>query len=178
MQHVLIVVHPGSALGSADFNLGRTEATAAREALVQELDQWEGPLLIIHGELSEELYRYPQLDQALRWAQARNTQAGFPSHERDGCDENGADANQEAAIQAWVDEEKWDPQTTVFRVSGAWYHPEDQGGCVGSVISRLKNLGYQAEVSPSVVVLPSGDPESTLEVVAPPSAQKPRALRP
>lgn len=178
MQHVLIVVHPGSALGSADFNLGPAEARAAREALIQELDQWEGPLLIIHGQLSDELYRYPQMDQALRWAQARNAQAGFPSHERDGCDENPPNANQEAAIQAWVAQEQWDPQATSFRVTGAWYHPEDQGGCVGSVIARLKKLGYQAEVSPSAVVLPSADPESIPEVAPTAPAQKPRAPRP
>ena len=174
MQPVLIVVHPGSALGSADFNLGRPDARAAREALIQELDQWEGPLLIIHGTLSDELYRYPQLNQALRGTQARNAQNGFAAHERYGCDENASNANQEAAIQAWVAQEQWDPHTTLFRVTGAWYHPEDGGGCVGSVIDRLKALGYRTEVSPSVVKMPCDEIDATPKTDPPLRRRAPR----
>jgi len=151
MQTVLVVVHPGSALGSADFNLGKFEARAARDQLAQELETWEGPLLVIHGQLSEDLPDYPRLHQAIEGAVARNKAAGFAADQVRGCDEE--EHNQEAAAEAWVSSLAWNSQETEFEVSGAWYHPEDGSGCVGGVIEHLKQLGYSAHVSPSAVEL-------------------------
>ncbi len=42
MERVLVVVHPGSACGSANFNIGQFEARSAREELADELTRWDG----------------------------------------------------------------------------------------------------------------------------------------
>ena len=68
---ILVLVHPGSACGSADMNLGKFEARAARAELAYELDYWHGTLLVIDGELSDELPWYPQLDRAITECLAR-----------------------------------------------------------------------------------------------------------
>jgi len=170
-QHVLVVVHPGSALGSADFNLGVLEARAARDTLKAEFEAWTGPVVVIHGELSNDLPCYPGLKHALDTMVDRSSQAGHPAEQVQGCDES--DYNQQAAITDWVAQHAWNPEDTTFEVTGAWYHPEDGTGCVGSVIERLTELGYTAMVSESVVELSSeedmdDEPEEEARSTPPP----------
>lgn len=72
VHRVLVLVHPGSACGSANFNIGKFEARAARDALCSELDNWRGDVLVIDGELSDELEFYPSFDLAIRDCLQRN----------------------------------------------------------------------------------------------------------
>ena len=175
-QSVLVVVHPGSALGSATSNLGGFEARAARDALAWELNHWEGPALIIHGELSDELPLYPAMEQALDDLLWRNRQAGFVTEAVRGCDNEAH--NQEDAIEQWVREQAWDPATS-FVVTGAWYHPEDGSGCVGSVIDKLKSLGYTATVGESPVeMLFEEEEEDDLDEDPEPEVEAPKPRGP
>lgn len=181
MQTVLVVVHPGSALGSANFNLGKFEARAARDELAQELEEWNGPMLVIHGELSDELPYYPRLNQAIEEAVERNKAAGFRSQQVRGCDSE--EYNQENAVEDWVAEVGFNATDTDFEVTGAWYHPEDGSGCVGGVIEHLKALGYSAQVSPSAMELcfeeePNEDLDEEPEVAPAPVTLQRKKPRP
>jgi hypothetical protein len=62
---VLIVVHPGSACGSADFHMGRSLADDCRQLLIKRLDAWQSHVVILDGELSDELTDYPAFNEAL-----------------------------------------------------------------------------------------------------------------
>jgi hypothetical protein len=64
-QKLLVIVHPGSACGSADFNLGKFEARAARDTLRGAIEDWEGGVIVIDGELSDELEHVPSLARAM-----------------------------------------------------------------------------------------------------------------
>lgn len=77
----LVVVHPGSALGSANMNLGKFEARAARAALAFALEQWEGDVVVIHGEMSDELPYYPRLQEAIQGVLERNRASGHHASE-------------------------------------------------------------------------------------------------
>lgn len=179
-EEVLVVVHPGSACGSADMNLGRMDARAARDALAFELDRWQGPVVVIHGEFSDELPSYPMLGQAVSNVVARARQAGHRADEILGDD--NSDHNQVAAITEWL-EANVGADRPAFRVTGAWYHPEDGGGCVGSVLDQLRALGHEAIVADSVVELCSESEDDELddeeEAIAPVPPPKPirRRLR-
>lgn len=144
---ILVLVHPGSACGSADMNLGKFEARAARAELAYELDHWHGTLLVIDGELSDELPWYPQLDRAITECLARGAHLPVPSRRVLGDDPAQVESAREFAAQIGP------AAAAGFRVTGAWYHPEDGGGCVGSVVDELRRLGYPAEVSDNAVAL-------------------------
>lgn len=150
---ILVLVHPGSACGSANYNLGRTEARCARESLVHCLDDHAGGLIVIDGDFSDELPDYPDLNQAIHKAIQRATDAGQVALRVMGDD--GQDFNQTRAI-ASVLEAHPDLKSHPFIVTGAWYEaptPDDTepGGCVGSVLTALATLGVRAHVDESAV---------------------------
>lgn len=160
----LVVVHPGSALGSANMNLGKFEARAARAALAFALEQWEGDVVVIHGEMSDELPYYPRLQEAIQGVLERNRASGHHASEVQGDDAQAH--NQEAAIDAWLVDQGIIPGAMKFCVTGAWYHPEDGGGCVGSVVDRLRERGHSAEVDASAVEIDLNASEDENEDVA------------
>ncbi len=148
MTPVLIVVHPGSACGSADFNLGRLDARAARESLVDELNGWSGPLVVIDGALSDELASYPALNSAIVGAYTRAQQGGYLSLRLQGDDPEQVDRTRDL-LAVLPDGGKGHE----FVVTGAWYHPSDGGGCVGSVVEVLHAAGCRVNVSDSALCL-------------------------
>lgn len=133
------------------MNLGGFDARAGRDALMWGFDHWEGDVVVIHGELSDELPHYPAFQSSLTALLDRSRQAGFRGDEILGDDGGASEENQEMAIARWVSEHHIDPKTSAFQVTGAWYYPEDSSGCVGSVIDQLRLLGYSAEVHDSVL---------------------------
>lgn len=148
-EKVLVVVHPGSALGSADSNLGGFAARAGRDALQWAFDHWEGSVVVIHGNLSDDLPYYPEFRASLIGMLARAKAAGNRSDEIQGDDR--AIHNQEAAISQWVVEQKLTPGNTEFELTGAWYNGGTHFvgkdyGCVGSVLERLLKMGFLASV--------------------------------
>lgn len=52
---ILVIVHPGSACGSAEMNLGKDNAQVQRLDMQQLIEGWEGGVVIIDGTLSDEL---------------------------------------------------------------------------------------------------------------------------
>ena len=155
---ILVLVHPGSACGSANYNLGRTEARAAREGLALELDSWQGGLLVIDGEFSDELDEYPLFAHAIREALERAKSDGLT------CERvMGNDPEQQDRIREFIAADSQRASQSHFVVTGAWYHPEDGGGCVGSVIERLKEAGCSVVLADSAVSI-EFDEDDDLEV--------------
>lgn len=150
LREIFVVVHPGSALGSANMNLGKFIAEGARSALEHAFDSWTGPSVVIHGELSDELPHYPQFAQALNQMVNRSQAHGHVVATLVGDDES--EHNQEEAIKNWVTAQGLVPGEVRFRVTGAWYHSSDGGGCVGSVIDQLKALGHTAQLDEDSVL--------------------------
>lgn len=149
---LLVLVHPGSACGSADFNIGKVAARCARDDLCRELDSWQGALVVIDGELSDELSDRPALQSSIDDALARAQASPFGGLRVMGSDPEQVDCIREVALT-------WGPTARErdITVTGAWFHPEDGSGCVGSVIQALRDLGFKATVSAHAVCLASED---------------------
>jgi hypothetical protein len=141
-REVLVLVHPGSACGSADFNLGKFDARCARDGLVSELKDWRGGIVVIDGALSDELPWYPALDEAIRNALERAKAANLESIRAEGDDPKQIRVARKLAL-----EHNWSDGSRSFVISGAWYHEEDEGGCVGSVLQALSVGGCKASLS-------------------------------
>jgi hypothetical protein len=146
---ILVLVHPGSACGSADFNIGHIEARAARDGLCFELDAWAGGILVIDGGFSDELPEYPTLNAAIEGALERSLKAGLVSQRVMGDDPEQSDRAREFIGLLGAD-----AQAYTFCITGTWYMPDDGGGCVGSVLEVFQAAGLTAEVSDHAVVLP------------------------
>lgn len=157
--NVMVVVHPGSCCGSADFNLGYQTAEAYRTALQSDLDAWNGPLVVIHGELSDELPRYPALNSALQGCMARATQ------QKQGwsfvADDNTLPPHP-VAFMRFLKRAGF-PKGTWFRITGAWHHRDDSAGCVNSIYDAAQKMGYNADVRDSAFDIDGDDPDDDYE---------------
>lgn len=160
---ILVLVHPGSACGSADFNLGRAIAREARETLARQISAWRGGVLVIDGELSDELVDYPSLDCSIKDGLRIAKESGHISQRV-----VGDDPDQVQRISEFVASlSEQDKSETAFTVTGAWFDPNDGEGCVGSVHKQLIALGCKAEVSESAVNVASEDADGLTEQPSP-----------
>lgn len=151
----LILVHPGSCCGSADFNLSSADAALQRAFLQEELDSWSGAIVVIDGALSDELPGFPTFDAAISRTLGRASQAGLLS-----CRILGDDASEFTQVDAakkLVDEHGLEPTTHAIKLTGAWYDPEDQEGCVNSVYEVFEDAGFSVDVLDSAFSLDSLD---------------------
>jgi hypothetical protein len=164
-QKILVVVHPGSVCGSADFNLGVDAGAKARQALIREIQGATGAgVIVIDGDLSDELAleKYAKLDSAIIRGLERASNQGLISTRVLGHDPDQVDRIREAV-------EGLSPadRAREFVVTGAWYYESDAGdadapwgeGCVGSVAAELERLGCKVQVSPHA--LRQGDVDDT-----------------
>ncbi len=145
-KKLLILVHPGSACGSADFNLG-DEGPAARGALAREIMDWQHDMLIVDGALSDELAIYPVMGIAIE-----NT-----------LDQNDRLVVREVAcdftFERWPEKvakklsEMWPGGPHDVRITGAWVH-EDGTGCVNAVKEAIAPSGHRIEISTTALLLP------------------------
>ena len=156
-EAVLVLVHPGSACGSADFNLGTAAAQAARGALITELDEWSGGIVVIDGGLSDEIAVHPSFDRAINACLARARSSGLTANRVAGDDPEQVDRIREFA------EGGAGTRAQSFTVSGAWYHSVDGTGCVGSVVVELQRLNRDVTVSPTALDLDAADVEEQAE---------------
>lgn len=165
-QRILILVHPGSACGSANFNIGKSAAQAARSRLIDELDHNLCGLLVIDGDLSDELVDYPALNDAILDA-LKSAEEGEELSQRIFA----TDPDQVEGVRNFVEGLGEAAKGIDFTVSGAWYHPEDGQGCVGSVVNELVRLGCKAKVSDDAVhfseEVPADDEEDDLNATQP-----------
>lgn len=144
---ILVVVHPGSACGSASFNIGNQDARAARDSLANELNAWLGPLVVIDGHLSIELPGYPALSSALENALTRARQAGHMSLRLTGDDPEQNDRIREV-IESMGAEQK---RAAFFNITGGWFDKGNGGGCVGGVYDVIVSMGCKASVCDSAL---------------------------
>ena len=144
--NILVVVHPGSACGSADFNYASAAVGEARRAaLEKEWRSWKGGIVVLDGILSDELPKYSALNHALEEALLRAKNDDLLSlrlHDGD-----GEPARELQALLAGL---YLPPEATRFIVTGAWLYPPCQG-CVGSVYRTLRQMGYRAALSRAVL---------------------------
>jgi hypothetical protein len=153
MRHLLLVVHPGSCCGSADFNCGEEIAAAIRDALTADLDGWNGAVAVIDGDLSLELRQraYRGLGAALETALERAAGSGLPAIRIRGC--SMEDFNQVRAAASLADSLALGAGDWNVEVTGAWYEPDGTEGCVNSVVEALARVGVSATVRPSAAML-------------------------
>ena len=151
INDILVLVHPGSCCGSANSNIGRSAASEGREDLAYCLETWEGGIVVIDSDLSDELAYYKKLDQAIREALDKAAGRTDVSVRIMGGDED--DFNQVAAIDKVVADLGLVPAERTMHLTGAWYDPEGDEGCVNSVRDRLVELGFRCEVLDSAVSL-------------------------
>ena len=139
MEKALVVVHPGSTCGSADFNLGGIPAAMAREKLAKTLYDWNGKVLVIDGSLSDELEIYATPALALIVKEdvglLERTMACAMTTER----------WLEKATQFITERVKNETQIVI---TGAWQQKDDRQGCVDAVHQKLTEQGYMATISP------------------------------
>jgi hypothetical protein len=137
---IVCLVHPGSACGSADFNIGRNEAQTARDDLSNELEMWDGGVIVIDGYLSDELPAFPKFNRSIMSALERAKGKGQIAMRL-----QGEDPAQVECIHAFITA---DPvrKAWAYTVGGAWLYPNGEG-CVGSVVDTLRKLGCTAHPS-------------------------------
>jgi hypothetical protein len=149
----LVVVHPGSACGSADFNLGSVRAEMARRRLVGELEEWTGPVILLSGDLDDEIEDYPELADALDALRQRALEQGFEP-----IVHQAPDPQQTEVMLELLREESALAGCREFVVTGAWYDPDDRSGCVNSVIQVIRESGAGARPGPGAVHQDSAEP--------------------
>lgn len=137
---ILVLVHPGSACGSATSNIGRKAANEARDGLCHELRTWAGGVIVLDGELSDEFPIYPELNRNVDEALKRAKNVGKVSIRRMADDPDQSDEIKRIFKDFGLSKDS-------FVVTGAWYHSTDGGGCVGSVLDALREAGADAELS-------------------------------
>jgi hypothetical protein len=155
---ILIVVHPGSACGSADLNLGGEVAACARTDLAHGIRSWCGPAVIIDGALSEELRqpKYADLARAIDACLDAARADGLPAIRVMG--DAWSRRNQRRAVMDLIRYCHLHPAAHSFCITGCWYDPSGSTGCVNDVRDALAELGYEVEVLPGAVCEPVMEP--------------------
>ena len=179
---LLIIVHPGSACGSADMNLGNDTAEFLRLEMQGLVEGWAGGIAVIDGELSEELERHAGRSSWFNWgraideALARATTRGFISTRIMGDD--GSAYDQQSAASDLVSQLGLSPSTIEITLTGAWIE-DDGSGCVYSVRDTLVELGFSPKVEGAMDMdfeMNEDELEDEEEDVVP--SPPPRSLRP
>lgn len=129
---IMVLVHPGSACGSADFNIG-ISAGAMREALAAEIQAWEHDILIVRNSLCDELKHYAVLGIVLDNAAEKPGRRVVEEH---ACDQTGPHWPEivKTRFQA-----EWPAGPHEVLLTGAWYDEMSENGCINAVAEMLSN---------------------------------------
>ncbi len=131
-ENVLVVVHPDSLAGSADFLVGE-RAIRIRERIADQVDEWDGPVVTVADpEWENEAEEYPDV-------------RFIHDHADQQYDSDLFDDNLRDAARRVLD----DYPKAKFTVTGAWVEP-GESGCVRAIASELGG-----DVSPESAVLES-----------------------
>jgi hypothetical protein len=150
MKKLLVVVHPGSACGSASDWLGWDRADTARERLAQDIREWNGSVLVIDNLLSDELWKYPALDTAINRALERATANGEVAVRLHGDDGPGeGEPDQVDVAREFIEQQRLNPAEWEIELTGAWMGKDS--GCVRGVWEALRQDGLRADVRDSAV---------------------------
>lgn len=152
----LILVHPGSACGSADYNVGWGIAGRVRGDIQEKLEAWEGHVVVLDGYLSVEIYRgfADQITRALRRARESGALGlrlwGDDAGEDPYDDWQGLSRNNQPAIfENQEDAARWLAtwlQSEEIVVTGAWATKDGRSGCVNAVVDVLRERLPYADV--------------------------------
>lgn len=146
-NELLVIVHPGSACGSADDIFGRDIAATQRLEMQLLVEGWEGGVVVIDGHFSDELEggrgAWEDWGNAIKTALEQAKQKGLVSTRVLGDDSEEYD--QHCAMKDVIQEHGLRPASTCFCVTGAWVH-DDGEGCVNGIRDLLVSFGFQARV--------------------------------
>lgn len=156
-RSLTVLVHPGSACGSADMNLGKYDARAARDGLVLDIGSVDGDLLVIDGSLSDELAAHPLFDAAIRDALTDARARGHVGRRVRGSDDE--DYDQTHAARDYIAGEMLSPETHHIRLTGAWYDHDGDQGCINSVLEVFEAAGFSVAVMDNAISLDDSAPE-------------------
>jgi hypothetical protein len=131
---LLIVVHPGSLVGSLNMHWGWRSGNCIRDAITQEIKNWEGDVAVVEGDLDDELTGWKAA--GLNAALARASFRVYGSPDEDGLSE--------AALQI-AGHFKLEKGNRVF-VTGAW-NDNDGSGCVTCVDEAFRRAGFDSHIS-------------------------------
>lgn len=154
MRNILFIIHPGSACGSADFNLGDETADWAREALIDDVSGWtSGGVVVVYGHFSDELAsrRYVDLRSALDSAIIEARSRGDVADRVFGYDD-GSPSTREA-LASVCHRLSLTPDSCDIAVTGAWYDPSNRSGCVNDACQFFRDRGFQARILPGAMDL-------------------------
>lgn len=145
-KRMLVVVHPGSACGSADFNLGKYDGPVARDFLARDITGWNGSILVVDSELSDELPQNEHLNAAIASALARA---------KAGNQIAGRVHGDPMAQPRWVQQvtnfvKNLNPAEWLMELTGAW---ADHDGCVAHVYNTLVRRGFRCDIRDSALYL-------------------------
>lgn len=157
-ERTLIVVHPGSMMGSANQAIGRDLAQSARTSLEGELQNWSGNIAVLDGFLSDELTC--PFGMSIGNALQRCRSKGLYGIRTFGCDSE--DPSIEQGVDALIQGLGLNQKSTVC-LSGAWYDPENNEGCVNAVQEHLRNRGIDATILDSALHIAPDEPEDDEE---------------
>jgi hypothetical protein len=132
---ILVVVHPGSLCGSANHSLGRFVARGVRDEIAHLLREWTGPVVVVDSEFSDELGFYPNLSESLADAVTTGGAAGLGVRLYADDPVHG-----QALVRLFA--ELGVPSGANVAVTGAWYDPSGQSGCVNLAVQSLQEAGY------------------------------------
>ena len=155
---IMVVVHPGSACGSADMTLGFDVADTARANLIEEISLWRSGVIVIDGVFSDELVRskYRNLGQAITGALNQAQATGLIAHREKGDDNEPPHVDE--AIRKVIRKFRLTPRNADISVTGCWTHPEDEKtGCVNGVRDDFRTYGFTAHIMPGSVSINAGE---------------------
>jgi hypothetical protein len=144
---ILVITHPGSACGSADFNLGGNGylSQSCREAMIEQFNSWQGGLIVLSGDFDDELRqpKYRSFGNAIDALLSRTQAAGKVSIRKLAPDPDNAKA---------ITKILSDPtnRASQYICTGAWWYGGDDG-CVGATAAAIRALGFSPEISDTVV---------------------------
>jgi len=152
---IMLLVHPGSAMGSADMNLGRQEARAAREFLADDIAAWKGPFFVIDGSLSDEVPGHARFHAAIESALKQAKKLGGRIW---GCDDVGPHLSETlpALLRSLP---QITPKTHRFELTGCWATRHGKWGCVNAAADALIALGFDTDIRDSAIYEPDEDEE-------------------
>lgn len=156
---LLIIVHPGSCCGSVDHNLGKYAGRAYREGVVNDIEGWNGAILIVDSEASEECENswYGNIGRAMTNAIHRAETQGFPAARVFGDDD--LTPNWVGKVTQAVRDMGFNAADRIV-ITGAWVGTEEgfgeDSGCVTAVFNALQQSQYM-KVSISDNAIPDVD---------------------
>ncbi|WP_455233234.1 hypothetical protein [Geopseudomonas aromaticivorans] len=108
-------------------------ARVTRDQVIGDLEDWQGDVLVLDGFLSDELPDYPDLQAAINDALKRAPNFG---------ERLEADDPEHAEIALSYLQGKGVALDTPISLTGAWYDPTDQSGCINATVSTLSEAGF------------------------------------